>query len=68
MAGAAAIASIRNALFYFWAFFAGTAVYFGPLLLISPFSRMEAFRQVGRICLFLASIWMIFEVAAALRP
>lgn len=59
--GAAATASIASALFYFWAFFAGTAVYFVPLLVISPFSRIDALRQIARICLFLAGVWLVFE-------
>jgi cytochrome c biogenesis protein CcdA len=61
IAGAAATASIVNALFYFWSFFTGTALYFVPLLVISPLSRMDAFRQVARICLFLAGIWLVLE-------
>ncbi len=66
LAGAAACASVRNAVVYFWAFFAGTAVYFGPLLLINPFSRSDAFRHVARICLFLAGSWLAAEGIAAL--
>ena len=61
IAGAAATASIRTALMYFWAFFAGTALYFAPLLILSPFTRIDAFRQVARICLFLAGIWLVLE-------
>ncbi|MBZ5499821.1 MAG: sulfite exporter TauE/SafE family protein [Acidobacteriia bacterium] len=61
IAGAATSPSIPSALFYFWAFFAGTAVYFAPLALISPLTRMEAFRQIARICLFLAGIWLVLE-------
>jgi len=61
IAGAAATASMSAALFYFWAFFTGTALYFAPLLLLSPFTRIDAFRQVARICLFLAGIWLVLE-------
>jgi sulfite exporter TauE/SafE len=61
IAGAAATASIQKALFYFWAFFAGTAIYFAPFALISPLTRIEAFRHVARICLFLAGIWLVLE-------
>ena len=61
IAGAAAAASIRSALMYFWAFFAGTALYFAPLLLLNQFTKIEAFRQVARICLFLAGIWLMLE-------
>lgn len=63
IAGAAATASVAKALYYFWAFFAGTAIYFIPFALISPIARREAFRQVARICLFLAGIWLILEGA-----
>jgi sulfite exporter TauE/SafE len=65
MAGAAATASIRQALFYFWAFFAGTAVYFAPLLFLSPFSRREPLRHIARVCLILAGTWLILEGAVA---
>lgn len=58
---AAATASMSNALFYFWAFFAGTAVYFVPFALLGPFTRMEAFRQIVRVCLFLAGLWLVLE-------
>jgi cytochrome c biogenesis protein CcdA len=61
IAGAAATASIKSALTYFWAFFAGTALYFAPLLLLSPFTKIDAIRQVARICLFLAGIWLVLE-------
>ncbi len=63
IAGAAATASIAKALYYFWAFFAGTAIYFAPFALISPIAKGEAFRQVARVCLFLAGIWLILEGA-----
>jgi sulfite exporter TauE/SafE len=61
IAGAAATASIRSALVYFWAFFTGTALYFAPLLIISPFTKIDTFRQIARICLFLAGIWLVLE-------
>lgn len=61
IAGAAAAASIRSAVVYFWAFFAGTALYFVPLLVISPFTKIDAFRQIARVCLFLAGIWLVLE-------
>ena len=61
IAGAAATASVQNSLSYFWAFFAGTAVYFLPLIFISPFTRMEPVRQVARICMVLVGIWMIAQ-------
>jgi sulfite exporter TauE/SafE len=61
IASAAATASITHALFYFWAFFAGTAVCFAPLLAITPFSRIDTLRQIARICLFLAGIWLVLE-------
>ncbi len=66
IAGAAATASMQSALFYFWAFFAGTSVYFGPLLFISPLSRSEAVRQIARVCLFLAGAWLMAEGLIAL--
>ncbi len=66
IAGAAATASMQTALFYFWAFFAGTSVYFGPLLFISPLSRSEAVRQIARVCLFLAGAWLMIEGLSAL--
>ncbi len=61
IAGAAAGASVTRALFYFWAFFAGTAVYFVPLLALSPLSRSDALRQIARISLFLAGLWLATE-------
>lgn len=64
--GAAATASVAKAVYYFWAFFAGTAIYFVPFVLISPIARKDAFRQVARICLFLAGIWLILEGAGML--
>ncbi len=63
IAGAAATASVAKALYYFWAFFAGTAIYFAPFVLMSPIARKEAFRQVARICLFLAGTWLVLEGA-----
>ncbi len=66
VAGAAASASVRDGLVYFWAFFAGTAVYFGPVLFINPLSRKDAFRHVARICLFLTGIWLAAEGVATL--
>ncbi len=63
--GAAAAASVRISLLYFWAFFGGTAVYFLPLLFIGPFSKMEPFRQVARICLFLGGAWLIVQGGTA---
>lgn len=66
IAGAAATASMQTALFYFWAFFAGTSLYFGPLLFISPLSRSEAVRQIARVCLFLAGAWLMIEGLSAL--
>jgi sulfite exporter TauE/SafE len=59
--GAAETASVTSALLYFWAFFAGTAIYFAPFVFISPLKRMEPFRQVTRVCLFLAGFWLILE-------
>ena len=61
IAGAAAAASLPGAVSYFWAFFAGTAVYFVPLAFLSPFTRIEAFHQVARVCLFLAGVWLALE-------
>jgi sulfite exporter TauE/SafE len=58
---AASLASITGALFYFWAFFASTALCFVPLLVISPFTRFDTLRQIARICLFLAGAWLLFE-------
>ncbi len=65
IAGAASSSAITSALFYFWAFFAGTAICFIPLLIISPFSRIDALRQIARICLFLAGAWLLFEGVSA---
>lgn len=63
IAGAAATASVKNALYYFWAFFAGTAVYFAPFALIGPIANKDALRQIARICIFLAGAWLILEGA-----
>jgi cytochrome c biogenesis protein CcdA len=59
--GAAETASVQNALVYFWIFFVGTAIYFLPLVLISPLTRMEPFRQIARVCMILAGIWLVLE-------
>ncbi len=61
IAGAAAAASVRSALLYFWAFFAGTAIYFVPLVALGPLSRIDALRQTARVCLFLAGAWLVVE-------
>ncbi len=61
IAGAAAAGSVRSALVYFWAFFAGTTIYFVPLVILGPLSRREALRQVARVCVFIAGSWMIVE-------
>jgi len=61
IASAAATASIAHALSYFWSFFAGTALCFIPLLVITPFSRIDALRQIARVCLFLAGVWLTLE-------
>ncbi len=66
IAGAAAAGSVQSALFYFWSFFAGTALYFAPLVFISPLTRMEAFRQVARVCLFLSGVWLLAEGAVGI--
>jgi len=61
ISGAAATGSIRSAVFYFWSFFAGTAIYFIPFTFLNPLTRREPFRQVARVCLLLAGIWLILE-------
>lgn len=61
IAGAATAASVRKSLFYFWAFFAGTAIYFVPFSLIGPLTRIEALRHVARVCLFLSGAWLLLE-------
>jgi sulfite exporter TauE/SafE len=66
--GAASTASTQGAVFYFWFFFAGTAVYFVPFTLVSPLTRRDAFRQVARVCLLLAGIWLVLEALVALVP
>ena len=66
--GAAATASVSNSLVYFWAFFAGTAVYFMPLLLIGPLTKMEPFRQVARVSAMLAGAWLVWQGSVFIVP
>ncbi len=61
IAGAVSAASAFHSLIYFWAFFAGTSFCFAPLVVLGRFSRLEAFRLVARICLFLVGVWLALE-------
>jgi sulfite exporter TauE/SafE len=61
IAGAVSAASAFRSIFYFWSFFAGTSICFIPLIFLGRFSRLEEFRLVARICLFLVGFWLTFE-------
>jgi sulfite exporter TauE/SafE len=57
----AALGSLHGSVFYFLAFFIGTAVYVPPLILLGPLSRMEAVNQTARVCLVLTGSWFTFK-------
>jgi sulfite exporter TauE/SafE len=57
----AALGSLQGSVFYFLAFFIGTAVYIPPMILLGPLSRVEAVNHVARICLVLTGSWFTFK-------
>lgn len=59
--GAAGLSGTSAALFYFTAFFFGTALYVPPLLLLGPLSTRPAVQTVARICLLLSGGWFILK-------
>lgn len=61
ISSAATLGSIPLAILYFVAFFLGTLVYFPPLIFVGKFSNTEAFKQIGKIALFLSGAWFFIK-------
>lgn len=63
---AATIGTIQGAMFYFMAFFIGTALYIPPMIIFGPLSKIKAVRNVAKVCLILSGTWFIVRGIMAL--
>lgn len=59
--GSVALGTVQGSLFYFIAFFIGTALYILPIVLLGPLSKIKSVRSVAQICLILSGIWFIIK-------
>ncbi len=62
----AALGSLQGSLFYFIAFFVGTAIYIPPMVFLGPLSRVTSVNQVAKICLILTGSWFTIKGLAIL--
>ena len=57
--GASTLGAIPGAVFYFIAFFIGTLVLFPLMAIWGVLTRWESARQIARVCLIIAGVWLI---------
>lgn len=60
-AGSVTLGTIQGSLFYFTAFFIGTALYILPVIIFGPLSKIEPVRNIAKICLILVGLWFLFK-------
>ncbi len=61
MTASAALGSLQGSIFYFTAFFFGTALYLPLMILLGPLCRIEAANHVAKICLILTGSWFTLK-------
>ena len=49
--------SVGLSVLYFCTFFLGTSVYILPLVLVTPFARIERLKSIGRLACILSGLW-----------
>ncbi len=53
--------SMRNSVFFFLLFFAGTAIYFLPLPLLGFFRRKQVLRAIGKFAAIIAGLFYLYK-------
>ncbi|MCP4146385.1 MAG: sulfite exporter TauE/SafE family protein [bacterium] len=57
----ASLGAFHSSVFYFAAFFVGTALYIPPMVLLGPLSGSVPANHIAKICLFLTGIWFTYK-------